>query len=200
MPATKAFWTEYFEDAYREAAQKRREVIDRALLLIAHLIREELPTATAISVNASVLTAVHDAKATTWRFNDETTNGKLSERIRAEVRDTLLDMLTFHRTTAPLRAADWKQIPDQPGAFRVDLPEDPDQNQEQEAAPAADDRPHGTPGEDAGNCAQCGRPLIWDASGKRVNDEWGEYLCYGPRPAGARSAVHVLAAPQTATA
>ncbi|MEV5007319.1 magnesium chelatase domain-containing protein [Streptomyces sp. NPDC055692] len=66
--------------------------------------------------------------------------------------------------------------------------------------PAADDRPQGTPGENAGNCAQCGRLLIWDASGKRVNDEWGEYLCYGPRPEGARSTVHVLAAPKAAEA
>ncbi|MFJ3249100.1 magnesium chelatase domain-containing protein [Streptomyces sp. NPDC086782] len=56
---------------------------------------------------------------------------------------------------------------------------------------AADTRPHGTPGEDAGPCAQCDRPLIWDATGKRVNDEWGEYLCYGPRRAGGN--VHVLA-------
>ncbi|MFF4147160.1 magnesium chelatase domain-containing protein [Streptomyces sp. NPDC001698] len=69
-----------------------------------------------------------------------------------------------------------------------------------DGAPATDDRPHGTPGENAGNCARCGRLLIWDASGKRVNDEWGEYLCYGPRPEGARSAVHVLAAPEAAEA
>ncbi|MEU2264969.1 hypothetical protein ABZ568_00645 [Streptomyces olindensis] len=62
------------------------------------------------------------------------------------------------------------------------------------AAPAADDRPHGTPGEDAGTCGQCHRPLIWDSSGRRVNDEWGEYLCYGPRTGGTGSAVHVLAA------
>jgi hypothetical protein len=53
-------------------------------------------------------------------------------------------------------------------------------------------RPEGTPGEDAGPCAQCDRLLIWDGTGKRVNDEWGEYLCYGPRKQGG-SAVHVLA-------
>ncbi|NDK24671.1 hypothetical protein FSY75_09320 [Streptomyces sp. TR1341] len=53
-------------------------------------------------------------------------------------------------------------------------------------------RPTGTPGEDAGPCAQCDRLLIWDGTGKRVNDEWGEYLCYGPRKDGG-SAVHVLA-------
>lgn len=56
--------------------------------------------------------------------------------------------------------------------------------------PAA--RPQGTPGEDAGPCAQCDRPPIWDGTGKRVNDAWGEYLCYGPRKDGG-SAVHALA-------
>ncbi|BBA98332.1 hypothetical protein RVR_4472 [Actinacidiphila reveromycinica] len=53
-------------------------------------------------------------------------------------------------------------------------------------------RPAGTPGEDAGPCAQCDRLLIWDGTGKRLNDEWGEYLCYRPRKDGG-SAVHVLA-------
>ncbi|MEU1853906.1 magnesium chelatase domain-containing protein [Streptomyces sp. NPDC019990] len=57
---------------------------------------------------------------------------------------------------------------------------------------APEARPQGTPGEDAGNCAQCDRLLIWDGSGKRVNDEWGEYMCYGPRKTGS-SNVHVLA-------
>lgn len=197
MPS-KAFWTEYFEDAYRDAAKKRREVIDRGLLLIAHLIREELPTATQISVTSTLMAAVHDAKGTIWRFNDETTNGKLSGRVLREVRDTLLDMLTFARTSAPLLAADWKPVPYEPATYRVELPEDPENDQEKDAAPAADDRPHGTPGENAGNCAQCRRLLIWDGSGKRLNDEWGEYLCYDPRPGGTESAVHILAAPETA--
>ncbi|MER6977122.1 magnesium chelatase domain-containing protein [Streptomyces carpinensis] len=57
---------------------------------------------------------------------------------------------------------------------------------------AADDQC--TPGEAAGNCAQCDRPLVWDRTGTRVNDEWGEYLC-ASRPAGARSTLHVLTAP-----
>ncbi|MFJ7489700.1 hypothetical protein ACIQZB_00315 [Streptomyces sp. NPDC097727] len=180
MPATKAFWTEYFNDAYEAAARKRHEVIDRGLLLIAHLIREELPTATAISVTfftGSLLAAVHDAEGMIWRFNDETTRGKLSDLTRAEIRDTLLDMLNFARTSAPLLAADWKQDKEDADTYRITL--------------------HGTPGEDAGNCAQCGRLLIWDGAGKRVNDEWGEYLCYSPRPDGARSAVHTLGAPET---
>ncbi|MET9458379.1 hypothetical protein ABZY05_25410 [Streptomyces canus] len=193
---SKAFWTEYFEDAYRDAATTRREVLDRGLLLIAHVIREELPTATAISVTSGVLAAVHDAEGTIWRFNDETS--QLSRRVLKEVRDTLLDMLTFARTAHPLLAADWKQDPDQPDTIRAELPEDPDKDQEQDAAPAADDRPHGTPGEDAGTCAQCGRLLVWYGTGNRVNDEWGEYLCYGPRPGGTKSTVHVLAAPATA--
>ncbi|MFM9615515.1 hypothetical protein [Streptomyces sp. V2] len=33
------------------------------------------------------------------------------------------------------------------------------------------------PGTDAGPCANCGKPLIWDRSGFRVHDEGGEYLC-----------------------
>ncbi|PWI15987.1 hypothetical protein DI272_18820 [Streptomyces sp. Act143] len=48
----------------------------------------------------------------------------------------------------------------------------------------------GRPGEDAGTCAQCDRTLVWDRTGKGVNDEWGEYLCYSPRRPG--KAVHVL--------
>ncbi|MER5697824.1 magnesium chelatase domain-containing protein [Streptomyces mirabilis] len=52
-------------------------------------------------------------------------------------------------------------------------------------------RPQGTPGEDAGQCAQCDRPLIWDGTGNRLNDEWGEYICTGPKTSG--SNVHVLA-------
>lgn len=191
---SKAFWTEYFEDAYRDAAKKRREVLDRGLLLIAHLIREELPTATAISVWAADLTAVHDAESTIWHFNDEATNGKLSSHTRALVRDALLDMRSFAHTGAPLLAAGWKRDPDDPHTLCVALPEDPDKDQEQDTAPTDHDRPHGTPGEDAGTCAQCHRLLIWDGTGKRVNDELGEYLCYGPRPGGTGSAIHVLAA------
>ncbi|MEU1180620.1 hypothetical protein ABZ464_23760 [Streptomyces sp. NPDC005820] len=193
MPST-AFWTEYFEDAYRDAAKARREVLDRALLLVAHLIRKELPTATAISVNGSVLTAVHDDTEVIWQLSDET-RGKLSDPTRRHIRDTLLDTLSFH-STASLLAADWKQANEMTGTLRVALPEDPDR--QQDAAPAAADRPNGTPGEDAGNCAQCHRLLIWDGTGRRVNDEWGEYLCSGPRPGGTSSAVHVLAATKTA--
>ncbi|MDQ0762014.1 hypothetical protein [Streptomyces canus] len=196
---SKAFWTEYFEDAYRDAAKKRREVLDRGLLLIAHLIREELPTATAISVNANVLTTVHDGDKVIWRFNDDTFH-TLSRQAVNDIRHTLLDMTTFSRTVHPLLAADWKPVNDLLGTLRVDLPEDPDKDQEQDAAPAADDWPHGTPGENAGNRAQCGRLLIWDGTGKRVNDGWGEYLCAGPRQAGNRTATHVLAAPDTAEA
>ncbi|MFD0208906.1 magnesium chelatase domain-containing protein [Streptomyces hirsutus] len=55
----------------------------------------------------------------------------------------------------------------------------------------ADAPRRGTPGEDAGKCAQCDRPLIWDVTGNGVNDLWGERLCSQPRRAGA--AVHVLA-------
>ncbi|WP_086859846.1 hypothetical protein [Streptomyces milbemycinicus] len=195
---SKAFWSEYFEDAYREAGLKRREVLDRGLLLIAHVIREELPTATAVSVRAADLTAVHDAESTIWRFNDEATNGKLSGHTRALVRDTLLDMRSFAHTGAPLLAADWKQALDDPHTLRVALPADLNKDQDQEqGAPAAEERPHGTPGEDAGTCAQCHRLLIWDGTGKRVNDEWGEYICSGPRPGGTESNVHILAAPET---
>ncbi|KUN32519.1 hypothetical protein AQJ11_03055 [Streptomyces corchorusii] len=124
----KAFWTEYFEDAYRDAAKKRRELLDRGLLLITHLIREELPTATAISVNGSVLTTVHDGETVLWRFNDETSS-KLNDATRRHVRDTLLDMRSFH-TTASLLAADWKQVTDLLDTLRVDLPADPDRDQQ----------------------------------------------------------------------
>ncbi|WP_416968222.1 hypothetical protein [Streptomyces sp. 4F14] len=41
--------------------------------------------------------------------------------------------------------------------------------------PAELERPK--PGADAGPCTGCGKPLIWDRSGSRVHDEWGEYLC-----------------------
>ncbi|MFF5668823.1 hypothetical protein ACFY8S_01585 [Streptomyces hygroscopicus] len=194
---SRTFWSEYFEDAYREAAQKRREVLDRGLLLIAHLIREEMPTATAITVNGSVLTSVRDGEDTIWRFNDEATFHKMSDPTRRHVRDTLLDMLTFNRSNSLLRAADWTSVPGEPDTLLAALPADPDKDQE---APAAEEQPHGTPGEDAGPCAQCHRPLIWDGTGKRVNDEWGEYLCYDPRPGGTASAIHVLAAPETAQA
>lgn len=185
-----AFLHDYFEDAYQAAARKRREVIDRGLLLIAHRVRQELPTATAITVNAHRLVAVHDAEGTIWRFNDDTSRDTLSGNARADVRDTLLDVLAFAGSSAPLIAADWKRVTDLPDTYRAALPDD----QEQEAAPAA----HGEPGAHAGNCAQCGRPLIWDGTGKRVHDEWGEYLCYGPQVADAQSTVHVLAAPATA--
>ncbi|MET8609782.1 magnesium chelatase domain-containing protein [Streptomyces misionensis] len=57
--------------------------------------------------------------------------------------------------------------------------------------PATDAQPQGTPGEDAGPCAQCEKPLIWDGTGRRVNDEWGEYICTGPKTRG--SNIHVLA-------
>ncbi|MFF6801110.1 hypothetical protein [Streptomyces sp. NPDC012616] len=200
MPS-KAFWTEHFEDAYRDARKKRREVIDRGLLLIAHQIRQELPTATAISVTSSLLTAVHDTDGTIWRSLDAATADKLSRPLLNDVRDTLLDMLDFARTGHPLLAAGWQEDPEQPQTYRAELPADPDQGQAQaqDTAPAVGDRPHGKPGEDAGTCAQCSRLLIWDGSGKRVNDEWGEYLCTGRPPGGTKSAVHVLDAPIAST-
>ncbi|MFI1703024.1 hypothetical protein [Streptomyces griseoruber] len=195
---SKTFWTEYFEDAYRDAAKKRREVLDRGLLLIAHPIREELLTANTITVSRNVarLLAVRDADGTIWRVDDEATRGKLSAPNISAVRATLRDIFAFTRTAHSLLAADWKQDPKLCDTYHVALPEDPAKNQD--AARRAGYRPHGTPGEDAGNCAQCGRLLVWDGSGRRVNDEWGEYLCYAPRRADARSAVHVLAAPHTA--
>lgn len=197
MPASTAFWTEYFDDAYEAAAKKRREVIDRGLLLIAHVIREELPTATAITVQRTdaKLVAVHDSESTIWRADDEAMCSTLSGLTLLDVEDTILDILFFARTAHPLVAADWKRAKGR-AAYRAELPKAPDRD-EQDAAPAATDRPHGAPGENAGNCAQCRRLLIWDGSGKRVNDEWGEYLCYDPRPGGTRSAIHVLAAPDT---
>ncbi|MFE3033023.1 hypothetical protein ACFXKY_15435 [Streptomyces canus] len=125
---SKAFWIEYFEDAYREASVKRREVLDRALLLIAHLIREELPGATAISVNGPVVTAVHDDTEVIWQLSDET-RGKLSGLTLRHIRDTLLDTLSFH-TAASLLAADWKQVNELTDTLRVALPEDPDRKQD----------------------------------------------------------------------
>ncbi|KUN37697.1 hypothetical protein AQJ30_15545 [Streptomyces longwoodensis] len=193
MPDT-GFYSEYFEDAYRDAAKARREVLDRGLLLIAHVIWDELPTATALSINGGTPTAIHDGDTQLWKFNDATRD-RLSESARARVRDVLLDMLHFNRGTAGLLAADWKEVPDLIGTLRVDLPDNPDR---ETPAPAPADRPTGTPGEDAGPCAQCQRLLIWDRTGKRVNDEWGEYICSGPRPGGTASAIHVLAAPETA--
>ncbi|MFF4179690.1 hypothetical protein [Streptomyces sp. NPDC001750] len=200
MPADKAFLTEFFNDAYEAAARKRREVIDRGLLLIAHVIREELPAATAITVQrtSAQLAAVHDAKSTIWSAADKATHSRLSNRALLDVEDTILDILYFTRTAHPLLAADWKRAKDRAGAYHVELPENPDREEQPPAPAPAADEPHGTPGETAGNCAQCGRLLIWDGSGKRVNDEWGEYLCYAPRPGGTRSATHVLAAPDTA--
>jgi len=40
-----------------------------------------------------------------------------------------------------------------------------------------DEQDRNTPGTDAGSCTDCGKPLIWDRTGARVHDEWGEYLC-----------------------
>ncbi|MEU7095900.1 hypothetical protein [Kitasatospora aureofaciens] len=58
-------------------------------------------------------------------------------------------------------------------------------------------RPTGQPGTDAGRCDQCGTPILWDGSGRRVHDERGEYWCpFSRREAGRNpegtSAVHVL--------
>ncbi|MEW2568344.1 hypothetical protein [Streptomyces sp. NPDC047070] len=66
-----------------------------------------------------------------------------------------------------------------------------------EPAPAAGERPDGTPGENAGPCAQCGCLLIWDRTGRRVNDEFGEYICTR-RSAGTKSNIHLLAVPEPA--
>ena len=66
------------------------------------------------------------------------------------------------------------------------------------AAPVAVVAPSGAPGTDAGTCRQCGTLLIWDATGARLHDEWGEYLCasLNHRPdVEITSAVHVLAEP-----
>ena len=59
---------------------------------------------------------------------------------------------------------------------------------------AAGEPPSGTPGQDAGTCAQCSRLLLWDRTGRRVHDECGEYLCGTGRDSTAASAVHVLSA------
>lgn len=57
--------------------------------------------------------------------------------------------------------------------------------------PAAPAPRQGTPGEHAGTCFQCDRPLIWDATGRGVNDQQGERLCTKPSMGG--GFVHVLA-------
>ncbi|MGA5599613.1 hypothetical protein ACPCUF_01005 [Streptomyces griseoincarnatus] len=129
MASKTAFLTEYFEDAYRDAAKKRREVVDRGVLLIAHLIRTELPTATAITVNGSVMTTVRHGDEILWKFNDPATSGKLLPGTRDHIRDTLLDMLAFYRLDKLLAAADWQPVRDLLGSFLVPLPADPDGDQ-----------------------------------------------------------------------
>ncbi|MEV7413025.1 hypothetical protein [Streptomyces althioticus] len=129
MTATRAFLTEYFEDAYRDAAKKRREVVDRGVLLITHLIRTELPTATAITVNGSVMTTIRDGDQLLWEFTDPATSGKLLPGTRDHIRDVLLDMLTLYRFPKLLAAADWQPVPDRLGSFLVPLPADPDEDQ-----------------------------------------------------------------------
>ncbi|MFI9366064.1 hypothetical protein ACIG5E_34190 [Kitasatospora sp. NPDC053057] len=57
----------------------------------------------------------------------------------------------------------------------------------------------GTPGADAGVCDQCGVLVVWDRSGRRIHDEYGEYWCSTTRRQAGRnpngtSAVHVRAA------
>ncbi|MFI1956975.1 hypothetical protein ACH46L_03540 [Streptomyces althioticus] len=126
MTATRAFLTEYFEDAYRDAAKQRRELVDRGVLLIAHLIRTELPTATAITVNNSVMTTVRHGDEILWKFNDPATSGKLRPDTRAHVRDVLLDLLAFYRLDKLLASADWQPVRDLLGSFLVPLPADPD--------------------------------------------------------------------------
>lgn len=151
MASKTAFLTEYFEDAYRDAAKMRREVIDRGVLLIAHLIRTELPTATAFTVNGSVMTTVRDGDQVIWKFNDPATSGKLLPGTRDHIRDVLLDMLTFYRFPKLLAAADWQPVRDLLGSFLVPLPADPDEDQ----------APTGTDGHPA-DCVHCadhtGRP------------------------------------------
>ncbi|MEU1852897.1 hypothetical protein ABZ499_27435 [Streptomyces sp. NPDC019990] len=122
MTTTRKFLAEWFEDAYQDATQHRRKLLDRGLFYIACLIREELPAATAITVNSGILTAVHGAEGTIWRFNDET-SGKLSDRDRATIRDTLLDVRCFTTTNGPLEEAGWKPEGDLPEVFRIDLPD-----------------------------------------------------------------------------
>ncbi|MBT3167530.1 hypothetical protein HTV80_31235 [Streptomyces sp. Vc74B-19] len=129
MTATRAFLTEYFEDAYQDARKKRREVVDRGVLLIAHLIRTELPTATAITVNGSVMTTVRHGDKILWKFNDPATSGKLLPGTRDAIRNTLLDMRTFYRLDELLAAADWQPVRDLLGSFLVPLPADPDKDQ-----------------------------------------------------------------------
>lgn len=68
-----------------------------------------------------------------------------------------------------------------------------DMHETETTNPAPEVPTQGTPGEDAGHCAQCSKLLIWDRSGKRLNDEWGEYICTGTRQPGRSSSVHLLA-------
>ncbi|MET9914337.1 hypothetical protein ABZZ74_47870 [Streptomyces sp. NPDC006476] len=87
---------------------------------------------------------MHDAEGTIWKDGDETTRAGLSRPNRGYIRRTLRDMFNFAREPYPLLAANWRHVPGS-DTYRVDLPEDPDKDQEQVVS-AADDWSHSTPG------------------------------------------------------
>lgn len=174
------------EDAYDNAHRARKVLLHSTTEYIARLIRQALPDAAVITVDTveKELHAVLDRDGETIWFAPASPASELHDGLVDDINDLLGDAIPF----GGLAGAGWKVAKRGEPYRTVLLPASPSAT----AVPATDARPEGAPGEDAGHCAQCDRLLIWDRSGRRVNDEYGEYFCYGPRR-DTTSAVHVLA-------
>ncbi|GGQ49972.1 hypothetical protein GCM10010250_21960 [Streptomyces althioticus] len=153
----------------------------------AALLRETLPDAAAITIDSDdgELYEVRDADGKALYRAPFTPASPLTDQLADDVSDLFRQVLPL----GGLAEAGWETAAEGEPYRSILLPTGTPRSTS--TTPAAPAQTSGTPGEDAGTCAQCDRKLIWDNTGKGVNDEWGEYICYGPRRAG--KAVHVLA-------
>lgn len=111
-----------FEAAYENATSARDRMTAAGLAYIGHIIRRELPGATAITVHADELTitAIQGADGTLWAV--EGSPAELPARCLDDLHALLTDVLTFGRDEEVLIDQGWAQDRSAPQAFTIGLP------------------------------------------------------------------------------
>ncbi|MEV5677039.1 hypothetical protein [Streptomyces sp. NPDC052179] len=109
-----------FENAYYQAQRARDTAQAAGLAVIAQLLRDELPTATGITVRTSdlVLTAVTSADGPLWAEGGTEVTGPALDWVHV----VLTDMLTFGRDAEALTGTGWSESEEAPGLFSTKLP------------------------------------------------------------------------------
>ncbi|NGO66783.1 magnesium chelatase domain-containing protein [Streptomyces boncukensis] len=125
VPRHSSFLGAYFADAHMAADRARADVLTRGALLLAHTIREDVPDATAITVETSEahLLRVQTEAGVVWEHDAPAPNSRLRLTTVDDVHRLLAGMLAFGRDAEALAEAGWVPHLTRAGEYHLPLPD-----------------------------------------------------------------------------